>query len=228
MQKISQGAEAIIYLDKDMLGNRKKKRFPTSQKSSGKITNKRLKTISVIVKDRIKKNYRIKQIDEKLRKFRTKREAKILEKLALINFPSPKLIQTDEKRKITMDNIKGDKLRDVLEKKKYLKLSTEIGKKIAILHNNNIIHGDLTTSNMILSDEIYFIDFGLSFFSHKTEDKAVDLHLLKQALESKHYRVWQKCFKAALQSYKANANNSKEILQRLEKVEARGRYKGKR
>ena len=229
MKKISQGAEAIIYLDKDMLGNRKKKRFPTSQKSSGQIhnTNKRLKTISVIIKDRIKKNYRIKQIDTKLRKFRTKREAKILEKLAAIDFPSPKLIKT-EKQKITMENIKGDKLRDVLEKKKYQKLSREIGKKIAILHNNNIIHGDLTTSNMILEKEIYFIDFGLSFFSHKTEDKAVDLHLLKQALESKHFRVWDKCFKAALQSYKKYAHNSKEILQRLEKVESRGRYKGKR
>ncbi len=215
MKKISQGAEAIIYLDKD------------------------------IIKDRIRKNYRIKEIDEPLRKFRTKREAKILEKLALINFPSPKLIRLD-KYKIVMKEIKGKKIRDVLEKKDFLKLSKEIGKKIAILHNNNIIHGDLTTSNMILENEIFFIDagkskisgiskknkvffidFGLSYFSHKTEDRAVDLHLLKQALESKHYKVWDKCFKSALQSYKSNADNSKETLQRLEQVEGRGRYKGK-
>ncbi len=197
MKELSRGAEAIIYLDND------------------------------IVKDRIKKNYRIKEIDEKLRKFRTKREAKILEKLAAINFPAPKLIKTDEKQKIIMEHIKGEKLRDVLEKNDYIKLSKEIGKKIAILHNNHIIHGDLTTSNMILADEIFFIDFGLSFFSHKIEDKAVDLHLLKQALESKHFRVWEKCFKAALENYEKNADNAQEILDRLEKVEGRGRYKGK-
>lgn len=198
MKEVNRGAEAIIYMDKD------------------------------IIKDRIRKNYRIKEIDEKLRKFRTKREAKILDKLAVINFPAPRLIKTDEKQKIVMQNIKGSKLRDVLEKKDYLKLSREIGKKIAILHNNDIIHGDLTTSNMILDKEIYFIDFGLSYFSHKEEDMAVDLHLLKQALESKHYKIFEKCFKAALDSYKKHAKNSKIILNRLEKVEARGRYKGKK
>ena len=196
MNKLSQGAEAIIYLDKD------------------------------IIKDRIKKNYRIKEIDEPLRKFRTKREAKILEKLAAIDFPAPKLIKLD-KYNLRMENIKGKKVRDVLEKKDYIKISKEIGEKLAILHNNHIIHGDLTTSNMILEKEIYFIDFGLSFFSHKIEDMAVDLHLLKQALESKHFRIWEKCFNAALKSYKQYADNSEEILKRLDQVEGRGRNKGK-
>ena len=107
-------------------------------------------------------------------------------------------------------------------------LVKEIGEKIAVLHNNHIIHGDLTTSNMIFNEEVYFIDFGLSFFSHKIEDKAVDLHLLKQALESKHYKIWEKAFKTALETYKKNAENSDEILKRLEKVEKRGRYKQKK
>ena len=200
MKRIAQGAEAIIYLNKN------------------------------IIKDRIKKSYRLKEIDEKLRKFRTKREAKVIEKLSAISFPAPRLIHSDSKEIIKMDYIKGDKLRDVLEKKDYVKLSKELGKKIAILHNNNIIHGDLTTSNMILNNinnEIFFIDFGLSFFSHKIEDKAVDLHLLKQALESKHYKIWEKCFDAAIKSYEKESNNGKEVIARLEKVEARGRYKGK-
>jgi TP53 regulating kinase-like protein len=182
-----------------------------------------------IIKDRFKKEYRIKEIDEKLRKFRTKREAKILEKLSIINFPSPRLINTDEKEKITMANIPGQLLKNILEKN-YKKLSKEIGEKVAVLHNNHIIHGDLTTSNMVLNkddNKIYFIDFGLSFFSHKTEDKAVDLHLLKQALESKHYKVWEKAFKEILESYKRKAENSDEIIKRLEKVEKRGRYKQK-
>lgn len=199
MKKIAQGAEAKLYLT----GNK-------------------------IIKDRFKKDYRIKEIDKKLRKSRTKREAKIFDKLALIDFPAPKLIESDDKQKIVMDFVKGPTVRDILEKSNYKKLSSEIGKKVAILHNNNIIHGDLTTSNMILNEEVYFIDFGLSFFSHKIEDKAVDLHLLKQALESKHYRIWEKCFKAALEGYKKECKDSSEVLKRLEKVEKRGRYKGKR
>lgn len=196
---IAQGAEAKLFLEDDK-----------------------------IIKDRFKKEYRLKLIDEKLRKSRTKREAKIMEKLSMINFPGARLIESDDKEKILMEYIKGDKIRDILEKDDYVKLSEEIGKKIAILHNNNIIHGDLTTSNMLLKDEVRFIDFGLSFFSHKIEDKAVDLHLLKQALESKHYKVWQKCFKAALNSYKKEAKNSDLILKRLEIVESRGRYKRKK
>ncbi len=178
-----------------------------------------------IIKDRIKKSYRIKEIDEKLRKFRTRRELKILDTLTKIGFPAPRPIRMDDKKMtIEMDFVKGSKLRDVLEKKDYEGLCREMGEKIAVLHNNGIIHSDLTTSNMILEDEIYFIDFGLSFFSDKIEDKAVDLHLLRQALESKHYRIWERCFKSVLQGYK-KANHYEQILKRLEVVEKRGRYK---
>ena len=194
---IGSGAEAIIYLDKN------------------------------VIKDRIKKNYRIKEIDEKLRKSRTKREAKIFEKLAIIDFPAPRLIQTNKKQIIEMDFIEGNKLRDVLNENNYKKLMNELGEKIAILHNNNIIHGDLTTSNFIVNNQIYFIDFGLSFFSQKVEDKAVDLHLLKQALESRHYKIWEKSFKEVLQGYRA-ASDYKEVMQRFERVEKRGRYKQKK
>ena len=181
-----------------------------------------------ILKNRFAKSYRIKEIDEKLRGFRTRREAKILQKLEAINFPSPKLIKSDDKENILIEKIEGRLVKDILEKLDYNKLCSEIGKKVAILHNNSIIHGDLTTSNMIFNDEIYFIDFGLSFFSDKTEDKAVDLHLLKEALESKHYKIWEEAFKIVLDSYKKEAKKSIEIFKRLEAVEKRGRYRMKR
>ena len=198
MKQISSGAEAIIYKHNNIL------------------------------KDRIKKNYRIPEIDMPLRKSRTRREAKILEKLSSLGFPAPKLISMDDKdMKIEMEFINGKKLRDVLNEKNCTKLCTELGKKIAFLHNNNIIHGDLTTSNMIVSEEIYFIDFGLSFFSYKTEDKAVDLHLLRQALESKHYMLWEKAFKSAIDSYKKHVKDCAAIIKRLEIVELRGRNKTK-
>src|SRR3989344_2991496 len=89
-----------------------------------------------VIKERFKKTYRITEIDEKLRGFRTRREAKILGKLALINFTAPKLIESDDKERIVMELIDGNKVRDILEKSDYRKLCKEIGKKIAILHNN--------------------------------------------------------------------------------------------
>lgn len=181
-----------------------------------------------ILKNRFPKSYRIREIDDKLRGFRTRREAKILQKLEAINFPAPKVIKNDGKENLIIGNIGGKLIKDVLEKSDYKKLCSEIGKKVAVLHNNLIIHGDLTTSNMILNKEIYFIDFGLSFFSEKPEDKAVDLHLLKEGLESKHYRIWEDCFKSALEAYKKEAKRGKDILKRLEVVEKRGRYRAKK
>jgi Kae1-associated kinase Bud32 len=196
MKLIAQGAEAKIY-----------------------------KKASSIVKDRFPKTYRIEQIDNKLRKSRTKREAKVLKKLTELKFPCPQVIEDDQKQTIEMQFLKGKQVRDVLNKTNYAKLTKEIGKKLAILHNNNIIHGDLTTSNMIYNKELYFIDFGLSFFSHKVEDKAVDIHLVKEALESRHHKIAEQAYKAFLTTYKKHATDAKAILKRLETVEMRGRYK---
>ena len=180
-----------------------------------------------ILKERFAKTYRIREIDDKLRGSRTRREAKVLQKLEMINFPAPKLIKSDDKENILIEKIEGKLVKDVLEKSDYKRLCAEIGKKAAILHNNLIIHGDLTTSNMIYNKEIYFIDFGLSFFSEKAEDKAVDLHLLKEALESRHYKICEKAFKIVLESYKKEAKKSSETLKRLGAVEKRGRYRAK-
>ena len=168
------------------------------------------------------------ELDDKLRGSRTRREAKVLEKLQALGFPSPRLINSDEKESLIIEKINGHLLKNVIEKSDYRKLCSEIGKKIAVLHNNSIIHGDLTTSNVILSKEIYFIDFGLSFFSEKAEDRAVDLHVLKEGLESKHYKIWEECWQSALDAYKKEAHKSNETLKRLEAVEKRGRYRAKR
>ena len=184
-----------------------------------------------IIKNRFPKSYRIKEIDEKLRGTRTRREAKILQKLEAINFPAPRLISNDEKENLVIGKVDGKLVKDVLKEENQKKLLEDIGKNIAILHNNLIIHGDLTTSNMIQNSndkKIYFIDFGLSFFSEKAEDKAVDLHLLKEGLESKHYRIWEECFKSALEAYKKEAEKSRETLKRLAIVEKRGRYRARK
>ena len=80
---------------------------------------------------------------------------------------------------------------------------------------------------MIFNKEIHFIDFGLSFFSNKVEDKAVDLNVLWQALHSKHYDIAKECFDTILEAYKENHKEADQILTRLTVVQKRGRNKKK-
>jgi len=179
-----------------------------------------------IVKDRIPKSYRNPEIDKKLRKMRTKAETKLLAK-AIEIIPSPKVIYSDNTEKIEMQYIPGKKLSNFLEKLDYKKICKLIGLNIAKLHDAGIIHGDLTTSNMIWNEkskEVFFIDFGLGFHSDRIEDKAVDLHLIKQALEARHSKIFEKAFTSILKGYKTSKNFSRTMKQ-LEKVEKRGRYK---
>jgi TP53 regulating kinase-like protein len=183
---------------------------------------------NLIIKDRISKSYRIKEIDIKIRKQRTKAEKKLLEKACkIINSPNPFPIKDFDK--IEMPYIKGKKLSKNLDKfslekqKQFMKI---IGRDIAKLHEADIIHGDLTTSNMILvKEKIFFIDFGLGYISRKIEDKAVDLHLLKQALEAKHFKNWKILFEEFTGEYKKENKESTKIFERLNAVEKRGRYK---
>lgn len=194
-QKIAQGAEAILYRD------------------AGKI-----------IKERVPKSYRIKEIDQKLRKERTKTEARILEKLARIRVNVPRVLKVDEaKATLEIEEIKGEKVRDYLLKSRDANIFRQIAKQVELMHAAGIVHGDLTTSNMILSkNNIFLIDFGLSGHSDRVEDKAVDLHLLKECLKSKHFEIWESAWKIFEQSY-----GVKEVLNRLKVVERRGRYKEK-
>lgn len=199
-QKIlSQGAEAKIILQKEF-----------------------------VIKDRISKSYRHKELDKQIRKQRTKSETKLLEKASkIINTPKPEI--SKEFNKIKIPFIKGKKLSEHLDKfpiKKQKEIMKKVGNSIAKLHKNDIIHGDLTTSNIILKkDKVFFIDFGLGFISKKIEDKAVDLHLLHQALEAKHFKNWKELLQEIKKSYKKEYSEAKKIFERIKAVEKRGRYR---
>ena len=179
----------------------------------------------VVVKERRTKSYRLPELDDSLRKSRTRHEAKILSKLSEAGIRVPTLLGSDENSmEITMSYIPGPKMRDHLSTDPS-GLGKEIGSLIGKVHNLGIIHQDLTTSNMIYSDGIVLIDFGLSFFSDKVEDKAVDLHLLERALASKHSAIYDDCWEAVLLGYKSSCSNAGEVFARFEKVQQRGRNK---
>ena len=139
---------------------------------------------NIVDKERSKKNYRHEDIDLTLRKARTKKESKILKALEPYGFAPKLLKQTDYN--IDMEYIDGIQLKKLLDKNP--ELASLIGKNLTIMHDLNLIHGDLTTSNMILvSDDVAYKEF------------------------LKGYTPFDK----------------KEILERLDIVEQRGRYKEK-
>ena len=184
-----------------------------------------IKKGKLAIKNRIEKTYRHPELDEKIRKLRTRAESRILERISKI-ISVPKVLSIDEiKKTIKLEFIAGKKLADILEKSDYKKICEQIGKSLAKLHDNNLIHGDLTTSNLILKGKkVYFIDVGLSFHSQKVEDKAVDLHLIKEALEAKHPTISKFAYDFVIKGYKHSQNYNK-VIKQLEAVEKRGRYK---
>ena len=180
-------------------------------------------TKNSVLKTRIKKSYRHDLIDKRLRKIRTRSEAKLLTKVLSLGINVPRIFNSDDKKMtLEMEKIEGKKVRDIFDdsdeelKKNICK---EIGKTIKKLHQNDIIHGDLTTSNMIWNDKLILIDFGLGKVSSRVEDKAVDIHLLKECFKSKHHIHWRTYWKVFKNNYAL-----KESFGQLEKVEARTRY----
>ncbi len=180
------------------------------------------KTDSTVIKERIPKRYRIKELDEKLRKIRTRAESKLLQRAANI-ISAPKVLKQNL-FSIEMEYIDGPRVKDILDKKNFRQISAEIAKSIASLHNSEIIHGDLTTSNMLLKDEkIYFVDFGLGFFSKSAEGMAVDLHSLFETISSTHPEISEEMSAIILSEYE-RAGGKKEVIARLQKLKTRGRY----
>ncbi len=142
---------------------------------------------------------------------------------------TPNIVSVDENNfKINMDFIDGNRLKEFFnetneENKK--KVAEELGKKVGLLHNHGIVHGDLTTSNMILKDnKIFFIDFGLGEFSRRIENQAVDLSVLKEAFKSTHFKHLNLLWENFIKGYKQTNDNFNKVLDTLNDIEKRGRY----
>ena len=173
----------------------------------------------MVKKERPLKSYRHPELDSRLRTERTETEARLMEDARRHGVNVPEISSVDD-NSIMMDRIEGEKLRDNLEIQSFQSL----GRNIAYLHETDIIHGDLTSSNVIVGKEVYIIDFGLSFRSQRIEDRAVDIHLLKQVLESSHPQKADEMWESFLKGYR-EYRRYEEVMERLEEVEERGRYK---
>jgi N6-L-threonylcarbamoyladenine synthase/protein kinase Bud32 len=170
-----------------------------------------------VIKDRIPKGYRIPEIDDKIRKARCKEEAKLLSDAKRAGVKTPVLYDVDlQDKAITMEGIEGVMLKEVIDDDLALRLGGEISK----LHSADIIHGDITTSNILFSDgKLVFIDFGLGRYSQLKEDKAVDLLVLKKSLQSIDYNLALRYFDLVLKGY-----GDESIINAIKDIESRGRY----
>jgi TP53 regulating kinase-like protein len=208
---IKKGAEASLFLE-DWKGRR------------------------VIMKKRLPKNYRLPKLDEQIRTYRTIHEPQLIHRAKQAGVPTPTIFMIDTKTStIIMEYVEGKQVKQVLNHYKEderLSLCRDIGKLIGQLHQHGIIHGDLTTSNMILTSngKVVFVDFGLGEYSAETEIQGVDLHLMKRAFQSTHFRYAEECFDAVMEGY-ANVvgrENAENVLEKIKEIERRGRYVAER
>ena len=170
-----------------------------------------------ILKDRIPKNYRIPEIDNKIRKERCKNESKLLSDAKRAGVRTPVLYDIDLNNKsILMEEIDGVMVKEVIDEQLAFKIGCEIKK----LHSAGIIHGDITTSNIMFeNNSLVFIDFGLGKYSQLKEDRAVDLLVLKKSLQSIDYELAVEYFENVLKGYR-----DESIINAIRDIESRGRY----
>lgn len=206
-----------------------------------------------LIKERFKKNYRHPDLDTSITKERMKNEARSIVRCKTAGVKTPALYLVDfERRRIYMQHFENsitvkDFIINLKSSNNQGDINTldvyahKIGEVIRKMHENNIIHGDLTTSNMLLVERnpsnelenskwlnntninLVLIDFGLSFIDSSTEDKGVDLYVLERALISTH-NEYPDLFSKIFEAYKNySKNNIKEIISKYEDVRARGR-----
>ncbi|HKX80651.1 MAG TPA: KEOPS complex kinase/ATPase Bud32 [Nitrososphaera sp.] len=178
---------------------------------------------SAISKVREPKPYRQPELDLAIRRQRTLHEANFMSAARRSGVATPFVYFLDPVRaEIIMEFVKGKNVRDILTPE----LCRVIGKYSAMLHAGSIIHGDLTTSNFIADGErLVLLDFGLAYYSERTEDAATDVRLIKEILGSAHVHVMN-AFESFVEGYASFAGKKRagRVLENVHEIEQRGRY----
>ena len=187
--------------------------------------------VPYVLKWRQSKTYLLPDIDIQLRKSRTSRECKMLTVSRTLGVPTPAVYSVDlNKHIITMDFISGTQFKELagkLPRSTLISLSYGFGKLIATLHEGDVVHGDPTTSNVIVDEKsrMWLVDFGLSEMNATTEMKGVDLHLIHRALETTHWDNQETMLDATLEGYvEVLGKVAEPTLSRMKEIRERGRY----
>lgn len=185
-----------------------------------------------VLKERFTKKYRVAELDQKITQQRINQEVRTMARCRRHGIACPAVYHVDnETKSIYMENVSGGKtVRDFIrtsqqEGKDFNTLAPKIGAVLAAMHNCDVIHGDLTTSNMIYdqsADKLTLIDFGLSSVSTLAEDKGVDLYVLERAILSSHPNT-EDFFQLMLAEYQRSSAKAVSIISKLDEVRLRGR-----
>ncbi|RZN60114.1 MAG: Kae1-associated kinase Bud32 [Thermoproteota archaeon] len=196
---LSSGAEAVIYLE-ELMGRK------------------------LIRKVRPRKGYRIRELDEKLRINRTKKEAKLIHTARMGGVNAPAVIDVHEDQLI-MEFIEGKRLDILLKENEGSegRVMRELGEQVAKMHNSGVVHNDLTVVNIIVGGKVYIIDFGLGEFSRSLEDRAVDIFVLIKSLKASVPEK-EEIIKDFFSGY-SMLSGYEDVLKRVREIEKRGRYR---
>ena len=194
-EMLDNGAEAVVYLEEGHEGKK------------------------VLIKERVPKAYRHKEIDEKIRTERNRTEARLMSEARRSGVSTP-IIYDVEDFKLKMQYIDGIPIKYLITPE----ISEKVGELIGKLHSSGIIHGDLTTSNLLLAGKrLYLLDFGLAYFDKGLEARGVDVHVLFQTFESTH-RYYEALTEAFKKGYQSTFIDSEDVLKRVEEIKKRARY----
>lgn len=211
-----------------------------------------------IIKERLKKSYRVPELDQKINKQRLLQEARCMVKCRRAGVVTPCIYLVDvTNNRLYQERIIGQTFKQLLwlalggaetsstQHQTLIDIAKGIGIAIGTMHDAEIVHGDLTTSNIMIRDSntdgsckesatsaasakpnvfssVVLIDFGLGMLKPTLEDKAVDLYVLERAFISTHpgsgFLV-----DAILTSYRFNSRKGTHVLVKLEQVRQRGR-----
>ncbi|MCW4004256.1 MAG: KEOPS complex kinase/ATPase Bud32 [Candidatus Bathyarchaeota archaeon] len=185
-----------------------------------------------VIKVRIPKRYRPDELDKQIRGYRTIHEPQLMHEAKTAGVATPLIYMVNvPESTIVMEFIEGEQVKQLLNKAAKAQrhdVCVKIGESIARLHQHGLIHGDLTTSNMILScnGRVFFVDFGLGEKNTEIEARGVDLHLMKRALQSTHYKFWEECLQSVLCGYTSvlGVEMAEKVYEKIREIERRGRY----
>ena len=175
--------------------------------------------------------YRLKVLDEAIRRQRTVHEAEMIHLAKGAGVASPALYNVDVPQcTLVMEFVRGERVKDIvptLPPGELGEIFSEFGAAVAKLHRSGIMHGDLTTANVVRRDRaLVFIDFGLSIRTARLEDHAVDMRLIKETLVGAHSGASARALEALNRGYArvAGPSRTRAVLKQLQSIERRGRY----
>ncbi len=181
-----------------------------------------------VEKYRVPKAYRLAALDDELRKARIRMEARLMSEARNAGVAVPVLYDIDlVDNKIIMEFVDGPTAKEVLDQggPRARETARELGRIAGRLHKVGIIHGDLTTSNMIVRDgRVIMIDFSLGGKGDTAEERGVDLHLLREALTSAHKNA-AAYYREVLAGYRETLGAAAGAsIAKVKEIEGRGRY----